>query len=143
MKKHKYPEELVYGIMNDPDYWFRFFRNHMYAKRDHLFLPKRRRNGDLTMKCPLHNEVTPSLRINAKNNCFKCFGCGKGGNSLVFLQLFYKVSFFESIEYALQLKSQPIPLMNGEEQRLYSRQLRIVFTDVHPLYLVEDNGLPF
>jgi twinkle protein len=30
--------------------------------------------------CPLHKETTPSFHIRAKEQTFKCFGCGKGGD---------------------------------------------------------------
>ena len=35
--------------------------------------------------CPFHNEKTPSFTIFPKTGTFKCFGCGKQGNSVGFL----------------------------------------------------------
>ena len=36
--------------------------------------------------CPFHDETTPSLSIDPKKGLYKCFGCGKAGDSLTFLQ---------------------------------------------------------
>lgn len=32
-----------------------------------------------TMKCPFHEEETPSLSINPNKNHYHCYGCGKTG----------------------------------------------------------------
>lgn len=41
---------------------------------------KRRGNGELWMRCPFHAEMTPSFHIRPKEQDFKCFGCGRGGD---------------------------------------------------------------
>ena len=74
MKKHKYPREMVDLIVSDKDYFLLFFASLYIKTNDIFYLPKLRKNGDYTMKCPIHKERTPSLRINAKTNLFKCFG---------------------------------------------------------------------
>ena len=35
--------------------------------------------------CPFHNEKTPSFNVHGVQQYFKCFGCGKGGNSVQFV----------------------------------------------------------
>ena len=35
--------------------------------------------------CPFHNEKTPSFLVSPTKGIYKCFGCGKGGNSVNFL----------------------------------------------------------
>ncbi|MBK7692132.1 MAG: DNA primase [Bacteroidetes bacterium] len=48
--------------------------------------------------CPFHNEKTPSFRINIKKNYYKCFGCGKSGDAIRFVQEVQKLTFLEAIE---------------------------------------------
>ena len=41
---------------------------------------KQRTNEELWCCCPFHDETTPSFHIRPKQQDFKCFGCGKGGD---------------------------------------------------------------
>lgn len=38
-------------------------------------------------RCPFHNDKTPSLSFTDSLNLFNCFGCGKKGNLIKFIQL--------------------------------------------------------
>lgn len=117
MKKHKYPPELVCLIREDKDYYLLFFAGLYLKTNDIFYLPKLRKNGDYTMKCPLHKENTPSFRINAKNNIFKCFGCGRSGNTINLIEKFYKISYVQAIHFALQLKT-PQEKINPAQQQI-------------------------
>lgn len=44
--------------------------------------------------CPFHNEKTPSFSV--KNNRFKCFGCGIGGNSVTFTAKLFNISAYRA-----------------------------------------------
>ncbi|MCP3888340.1 MAG: toprim domain-containing protein [Desulfobulbaceae bacterium] len=48
--------------------------------------------------CPFHEDTTPSLTVNPKENLWNCFGCDKGGDNIRFVQLFDKLSFDEAVE---------------------------------------------
>lgn len=43
--------------------------------------------------CPFHKEKSPSFTINTRDKLWQCFGCGKGGDVIRFVELFDKVSF--------------------------------------------------
>ncbi|MDB5225906.1 MAG: primase [Bacteroidota bacterium] len=49
--------------------------------------------------CPFHQEKTPSFVVNPNKNIFKCFGCGKGGDSVSFIMEHEKFSFPEALRY--------------------------------------------
>ena len=48
--------------------------------------------------CPFHEETTPSLTVNPKENLWNCFGCDKGGDNIRFVQLFDNLSFNDAVE---------------------------------------------
>ncbi len=48
--------------------------------------------------CPFHEDTTPSLTVNPKENLWNCFGCDKGGDNIRFVQLFDKLSFDDAVE---------------------------------------------
>jgi DNA primase len=47
--------------------------------------------------CPFHADSNPSLSINTKENYWKCFGCGEGGDAIHFVELFDQVEFTEAV----------------------------------------------
>ncbi len=47
--------------------------------------------------CPFHNEKTPSFTVSPAKEIYKCFGCGKSGNSISFLMEHDKLSYTEAI----------------------------------------------
>jgi DNA primase len=49
------------------------------------FVSLKKRGVNLIGNCPFHNEKTPSFTVNTVKGIFKCFGCGKGGNSVQFI----------------------------------------------------------
>lgn len=48
--------------------------------------------------CPFHTEKTASLAINADENFFHCFGCGKYGNIYTWIQLTEGLTFDQSVQ---------------------------------------------
>jgi len=49
--------------------------------------------------CPFHNEKTPSFHVSVGKGIFKCFGCGKGGDSVRFIMEHEKASYPEALRY--------------------------------------------
>ena len=143
LKKQRYRKEVVDRILwENTIYWERFFKDYAERTGNVLFIPKKRKNGDLTMLCPVHKEQTPSLRINAKNNLCKCFGCGFSGNFLTLLQRVHDISFIEALELAFKMKD----CINEDFNPL---QLKITFHRDLPVITSsyreneESDGLPF
>ncbi len=49
--------------------------------------------------CPFHEDnKTPSLSVTPGKNLWQCFGCGKGGDIIEFVQLFDRVDFKAAVE---------------------------------------------
>ncbi len=49
--------------------------------------------------CPFHNEKTPSFTVSPSKGIYKCFGCGKGGNSVNFVMEHEQYSYPEALRY--------------------------------------------
>ncbi len=49
------------------------------------FVSLRKRGSNYIACCPFHDEKTPSFSISPAKNIYKCFGCGKAGDSVRFL----------------------------------------------------------
>jgi DNA primase len=49
--------------------------------------------------CPFHNEKTPSFTVTPKLGIYKCFGCGKGGDSVNFVMEHEKFNYPEALKY--------------------------------------------
>lgn len=63
------------------------------------FVKLEKRGSKYEACCPFHSERTPSFIVSPAREMYKCFGCGKGGNAITFLQEHQGMSFREAVEY--------------------------------------------
>jgi len=63
------------------------------------FVTLRKRGVNLLGLCPFHNEKTGSFTVSPAKGIFKCFGCGKGGNSIHFIMEHEQISYYEALKY--------------------------------------------
>ncbi len=63
------------------------------------FVNLKKRGSSLLGLCPFHNEKTPSFNVSAAKGIYKCFGCGKAGNSVNFIMEHEKLSYPEALRY--------------------------------------------
>nr|WP_294896439.1 DNA primase [uncultured Pedobacter sp.] len=63
------------------------------------FVHLKKRGSSLTGLCPFHNEKSPSFHVSPAKGIFKCFGCGKGGDSVHFIMEHEKYSYPEALKY--------------------------------------------
>lgn len=63
------------------------------------FVTLRKRGVNLLGLCPFHNEKTPSFTVSPAKGIFKCFGCGKGGNSVHFIMEHEQISYYDALKY--------------------------------------------
>ena len=72
------------------------------------FVPLKKRGANLIGRCPFHDEKTPSFNVNPARNIFKCFGCGKAGDSAKFLMEHEHYSYVEALRYLAKKYNIPI-----------------------------------
>ena len=63
------------------------------------FVKLKRRGTNYLGLCPFHNERTPSFTVSPAKEIYKCFGCGKSGNSISFLMEHEKLSYVEALRW--------------------------------------------
>lgn len=63
------------------------------------FVRLKKRGTNYIANCPFHNEKTPSFNVSPAKGIYKCFGCGKAGNVVTFIQDHEKLTYPESIRW--------------------------------------------
>jgi DNA primase len=63
------------------------------------FVSLKKRGVNYLGLCPFHNEKTPSFTVSPAKGIFKCFGCGKGGNSVNFIMEHEHLSYPEALKW--------------------------------------------
>jgi DNA primase len=63
------------------------------------FIPLKKRGVNLLGHCPFHTEKTPSFTVSPTKGIYKCFGCGKAGDSIKFVMEHESYSYPEALRY--------------------------------------------
>ncbi len=69
--------------------------------------------------CPFHSEKTPSFVVSPSKGLYKCFGCGKGGNSVTFVMEHEGLTYPEALKYVAKKYGIPI-----EEKALTAEEVQ-------------------
>lgn len=75
--------------------------------------------------CPLHGEKTASLKVYNGSRGWHCYGCGKGGDALDFIQMYFGLPFQAALEKANQDFNLGLPIgqqLSRQEQIEAQRQ---------------------
>lgn len=63
------------------------------------FVKLKKRGANYLGLCPFHNEKTPSFTVSPSKEIYKCFGCGRSGNTISFLMEHEKYSYVETLKW--------------------------------------------
>ena len=63
------------------------------------FVKLKKRGSNYLGLCPFHNEKTPSFTVSPAKELYKCFGCGKSGNTISFIMEHEKYSYVEALKW--------------------------------------------
>lgn len=96
------------------------------------FIKLKRRGANYLGNCPFHNEKTPSFTVSPSKGIYKCFGCGKAGNVVTFVQEHEKLTYPETIKwlakrYNIELEETEVSQEVREMQQV-EESLRIINT---------------
>jgi DNA primase len=85
------------------------------------FVTLKKRGVNLLGLCPFHNEKTPSFTVSPTKGIYKCFGCGKVGNSVSFIMEHEHYSFPEALRYLAQKYNITIEEEYSKEENLQEK----------------------
>src|SRR4051812_38719611 len=63
------------------------------------FIKLKKRGTNYLGLCPFHNEKTPSFTVSPAKEIYKCFGCGRSGNTISFVMEHEKYSYAEALKW--------------------------------------------
>jgi DNA primase len=63
------------------------------------FVKLKKRGSNYLGLCPFHNEKTPSFTVSPSKEIYKCFGCGRSGNTISFVMEHEKYSYVEALKW--------------------------------------------
>lgn len=86
------------------------------------YVKLKKRGSNYLGNCPFHNEKTPSFTVSPAKELYKCFGCGKSGNSITFLMEHDKLSYVEALRWLANRYNVEIEETEASpEQKIYAQ----------------------
>ncbi len=104
------------------------------------FVVLKKRGANYIGLCPFHNEKTPSFSVSSTKGIFKCFGCGKGGNSVNFIMEQEHLTYVESLKYLAKkyhIEIEERELTQEEQQQQNDRESLMVVSAFAQRYFSE------
>ena len=86
------------------------------------FVSLKQRGQNFWWLCPFHDEKTPSFSVSPEKGIFKCFGCGKGGNLISFVQAYERLSFKEALTLLADYLGIPLTYSGKKENARKKRK---------------------
>jgi DNA primase len=111
------------------------------------FVTLKKRGVNMLGHCPFHNEKTPSFTVSPAKGIYKCFGCGKAGNSVNFVMEHEHYSYPEALKYLARkynIEIEEKAISPEQQQALTERETLLNITEfaskhfVHNLHEVEE-----
>jgi DNA primase len=89
------------------------------------FVSLKRRGTNLLGLCPFHAERTPSFTVSPAKGIYKCFGCGKAGDSVRFIMDHEQLAYPEALRYLArkyQIEVEEAPISPEQQARNDDRE---------------------
>ena len=105
------------------------------------FVSLKRRGVNYIGCCPFHNERTPSFVVSPAKNIFKCFGCGKAGNSVNFIMEHEHLGYPDALRYLAQKFGIPIEEreQTPEDKQLSDRRESMMVISTYAARIFHEN----
>lgn len=105
------------------------------------FITLKKRGANLLGLCPFHGEKTPSFTVSPVKGIYKCFGCGKAGNSVNFIMEHLSLSYPEALKwlagkYGIEVVEKEVT--PEEKERLDERESMLIVMQYAARYFVDN-----
>lgn len=87
--------------------------------------PVKQKGRDFWCCCPLHNEKTPSFKIDPATQLWHCFGCGEGGDVFSFIMKTEDMTFPEAVRRLAERAHIDIVDVGGRPSAPVSKKARL------------------
>ena len=112
------------------------------------FVSLKKRGSNYIACCPFHNEKSPSFNVNPTRQIYKCFGCGKAGDSIRFVMDIENIGYGEALrylakKYGIEIEEQeqtPEDLLRQNERESLLIVLNFAKTFFQETLLTTDEG---
>ena len=104
------PREFIDQLVSDSDI--------VAVLSNYLKLTKR--SSNYITHCPFHDEKTPSFTVSPQKQIYHCFGCGRGGNVITFLQEYEGLNFVEAVERLAEFNNVTVPRSSNSNRSDHS-----------------------
>ena len=95
------------------------------------YVELKRRGSNYEACCPIHQEKTPSFKVNPVRGIWHCFGCHKGGNVISFIMEHEAMSYPEAIyllakKYGIEIEEEQQPSPEQQRARMKRESMFII-----------------
>lgn len=101
------------------------------------FIKLKKRGTNYLGLCPFHNEKSPSFTVSPAKEIYKCFGCGKSGNTISFLMEHEKISYVEALRWLAAKYNVPV------EETEVSPEVKAIQQVADSLYIINSFAQKF
>ena len=103
------------------------------------FVALKKQGASFKACCPFHQEKTPSFVVTPSKGIFKCFGCGKGGDSITFVMEHENLSYPEALKYLagkyhIEIPEEGEPNEEAKKEQQHKESLLIVLAFAQKFY---------
>ncbi|WP_291725816.1 DNA primase [Bernardetia sp.] len=103
------------------------------------FVALKKQGASFKACCPFHQEKTPSFVVTPSKGIFKCFGCGKGGDSITFVMEHENLSYPEALKYLagkyhIEIPEEDEPNEEAKKEQQHRESLLIVMAFAQKFY---------
>ncbi|MBO4262528.1 MAG: DNA primase [Clostridia bacterium] len=81
-------------------------------------LKKRGNNHWACCPLPNHSERTPSFTVNESGQFYKCFGCGRGGDVITFVETMENLDYVGAVTLLAEQAGMRLPDEDGDEEKV-------------------------